>query len=58
MMRIAEMQGATGGTLITLFGQKRSFRQANLLEEEMEGGEQDRLSVPPFGISTVRLRVP
>lgn len=47
-------RGAPAETAVDAFGQKRRFREANLLEENA-AADQDVLKVAPFEIKTIKL---
>jgi alpha-mannosidase len=55
VLRAFEIRGAAAQTPVRFLGQDRSFRVANMLEEESRAGDQKLLRVEPYEISTVRL---
>jgi len=57
ILRVYEIEGAEGESPVEFLGQKRSFREANLLEEEVARGEQRLLKVSPYEIKTIRIAV-
>lgn len=58
VLRVVEMQGGKAETPVDFLGRNRNLRPANLLEEPSGFGEQDRLRVGPYEITTLRLRIP
>jgi len=57
VLRVFEAQGLAAETPVEFLGRKRSFRLANLLEEEMRAPERQTLQVGPYEICTARLRI-
>jgi alpha-mannosidase len=56
VLRVYETAGVRAETAVDLFGQRRRFRETNLLEEEGSAAEGDALRVAPFEIKTVKLQ--
>jgi alpha-mannosidase len=57
ILRIYDTAGQRGETPVELVGQKRRFREVNLLEEDMTAAETDVLKVAPFQIQTIKVAV-
>ncbi len=57
LLRVFEIQGDRAETTLRFLGQHRDFRAANMLEEDLSVTEQRTLSVAPYEISTVKLRI-
>ena len=55
ILRVVEMDGAKAETPVQFLGSTRSFRPANLIEEESTPTAVQALRVNPYEISTVRL---
>jgi alpha-mannosidase len=55
VLRVFEIRGDTAETQLRFLGQERSFRPANLLEQDPSTAEQNTLRVKPYEISTVKL---
>ncbi len=55
VLRAVEMDGTKAETQVEFLGRNRSFRRANLLEEETNASDEDRWRVSPLGIGTVRI---
>ncbi len=55
VVRAFEIQGNPAESSISFLGQERKFRQANLLEEELQKGERKMLHVQPYEIDTLTL---
>ena len=56
-LRLYEIQGVKAETSITLLGQQRDFRQANLLEENLRSRTERVLRVNPYEIKTFKIQV-
>jgi alpha-mannosidase len=57
ILRVYDTAGKRADTAVELFGQKRRFREVNLLEEDVAPSDGDVLQVGPFEIKTVKLTV-
>lgn len=57
LLRVFEAEGTCAATPVSFLGMARSFRETNLLEEATGQGEQQRLSIRPYEIKTVKLRI-
>lgn len=57
LLRLYEIQGAQAETPIEFLGKQVSFREANLLEEDVRPNEERVLRLNPYEIKTVRLGV-
>jgi alpha-mannosidase len=57
VLRAFEVQGSTAESSILFLGQQHSFREANLLEEELPIGDQKTLHMQPYEIDTLKLSV-
>jgi alpha-mannosidase len=57
VLRVFEIRGDTAESPVRFLGRDRSFRAANLLEEDLPTAEQNRLRVQPYEISTVKLLI-
>jgi len=55
VLRFYEMEGAVAQTAVEFLGQKRTFRELNLLEEEASPAILDHLKAAPFVIKTIKL---
>ncbi len=55
VLRFYEMEGAVAQTAVEFLGQKRTFRELNLLEEEANPATRDALKAAPFAIKTIKL---
>lgn len=55
VLRVHDTAGAHAETALGLLGQKRRFREVNLLEETAGAADQDVLKVAPFEIKTIKL---
>ncbi len=58
VLRAFEIRGAAAQTAVRFLGQERAFRPANMLEEDLAGGEQKLLRFAPYEIATIKMRVP
>jgi len=58
VLRVSEIRGDGAETGVLFLGEERSFRLANLLEEDLVGPDQKLLRVKPYEISTIKLRLP
>lgn len=56
ILRVFETEGSAADTSFNFLGGKRSFREVNLLENDMRSGDQATLAVRPFEIRTLKLR--
>lgn len=56
VVRVFEPRGVAAETAIAFAGEKSAFRTANLLEEDLRGGEEQTLRLSPYEIRTVLLR--
>jgi alpha-mannosidase len=57
ILRAFEMEGTAADTSVQFLNQARSFREVNLLEEDLGSAEQKALRVRPHEIRTLKLRV-
>ena len=57
VLRLFETEGASAATPITFLGKSRSLQETNLLEETSGPAGQQRLTVKPYEIKTVKLPV-
>ena len=57
VLRVFEIRGDIAESPVRFLGRGRSFRTANLLEEDLPTAEQNTLRVQPYEISTVKLLV-
>lgn len=55
VLRVYDTEGSPAQTAISLVGQKRGFRELNLLEENTASADRDVLNVAPFEIQTIKL---
>jgi len=58
VLRVFEMHGDAVRTPVRFLGQERSFRVANMLEEDLPGVAVKILTLGPSAIETVKVRVP
>jgi alpha-mannosidase len=58
VVRLFEIRGAGAQGDLRFLGEKRSFRTANMLEEDQGRADEPTLLVRPYEIRTLRLRVP
>ncbi|SPE40572.1 exported hypothetical protein [Candidatus Sulfopaludibacter sp. SbA3] len=58
VVRVFEERGAAAQTPVRFFGEDRSFKAVNMLEENLPGSDQRMLHLAPYEISTVKVRVP
>jgi len=58
VLRVHDAAGEPAETVVNLLGQKRRFREVNLLEENRDSVEAEVLRVAPFEIKTVKLARP
>lgn len=58
VLRVFDQRGQAVETPIRFLGTDRSFRAANMLEEEAPGSELKVLRVGPYDINTVRIKLP
>jgi alpha-mannosidase len=56
VLRFFEEEGANAVTPVSFLGTTRSFQETNLLEEATGQADQQRLTVKPYEIKTVKLR--
>ncbi len=57
VLHVFEVQGGAAQTRIELLGKPQSFREVNLLDDELPGGEKQTLRTGPYEIKAVKLRV-
>jgi alpha-mannosidase len=57
VLRLFDIRGEAAESPIRFLGRHRSFRAANLLEEDLPSGQQNVLRVQPYEISTIKLSV-
>jgi alpha-mannosidase len=57
LLRAYEIEGAPVETPVEFLGQKATFSEVNLLEEEVNSKPQEVLRCPPFGIKTIKLNL-
>jgi alpha-mannosidase len=57
VLRAFEIQGNSAESSVHFLGHDRTFREANLLEEDSSAGEQRNLRVNPYQIDTIKLRI-
>jgi len=57
VVRAFEILGNPAESSIKFLGQERNFRQTNLLEEDLQKGEQKTLRVRPYEIDTLTLPI-
>jgi alpha-mannosidase len=57
VLRAFEVQGSTAESSILFLGQQHSFREANLLEEDLPMGDQKTLHMQPYEIDTLKLSI-
>ncbi len=55
LLRFYDIQGVAADTPIEFLGRRRSFREINLLEEDLPGGERQAVRVGPYEIRTVKV---
>ncbi len=55
VLRFYDIQGSTVETSIEFLGRRRSFREVNLLEEDLHGGDRQSVRVGPHEIKTVKV---
>lgn len=58
VLRVFEMHGDAVRTPVRFLGEERTFRAANMLEEDLSGAAAKSLSLAPFEIGTIKLRLP
>jgi hypothetical protein len=51
-----EIQGVSAETPLTFLGKQQGFHETDLLERELEHGEERVLRLNPYEIKTVKLR--
>jgi len=57
VLRAFEVQGTAAESSIQFLGQQHSFREANLLEEDLQTGDQKTLHIQPYEIDTLKLSI-
>jgi alpha-mannosidase len=57
ILRVYDTAGARSETALSLLGQKRRFREVNLLEENAGAADQDVVKIASFEIKTIKLAV-
>jgi hypothetical protein len=55
---VFDQRGEAVATPIRFLGTDRSFRAANMLEEEASGSELKVLRIGPYEINTIRITLP
>jgi len=58
VLRVFEMHGDAVRTPVRFLGEERSFRAANMLEEDLPGAAAKSLSLTPFEIGTIKFKLP
>ena len=57
VLRAFEVQGSPAESSILFLGQQHTFRQVNLLEKDLQTGDQKSLHIQPYEIYTLKLSV-
>jgi alpha-mannosidase len=55
LLRVFEIEGSAAEVPVEFLGQQRSFREVNLLEEELPAAGTRSLKVNPYEIRTITL---
>jgi alpha-mannosidase len=57
LLRVYEIEGSQAETAVEFLGQKREFREVNLLEEDAGPAGQQLLKASPYAIKTIKLQL-
>jgi len=57
LLRVYETEGSPAETEVTFLGQKREFREVNLLEEDAGPAGQQLLKASPYAIKTIKIQL-
>ena len=57
LLRVYEIEGSQAETAVEFLGQKREFREVNLLEEDAGPAGQKLLKASPYAIKTLKLEI-
>jgi alpha-mannosidase len=57
VVRTFEIQGKPAESSLVFLGQERSYRQANMLEDDLPAEQQQTLHMKPYEIDTLKLQV-